>query len=97
VRIACGRQSPQRGGQIFLEVADDGPGVPESEREAIFRRFHRVAGSTVRGSGIGLSLVAGIAQLHRATIETCAGIDDSGFCVRVLFPAVPDENEEHLG
>lgn len=89
VRIACGTQPPQAGGWVFLEVADDGPGVAESEREAIFHRFYRVAGSTVRGSGIGLSLVAGIAQLHGARIETCAGIGERGFCVRVLFPPPP--------
>ncbi|MDP4078816.1 hypothetical protein [Acidovorax sp. A1169] len=42
----------------------------------------------MKGSGIGLSLVAGIAQLHGATISACAGVEGRGFCVRVLFPAV---------
>jgi signal transduction histidine kinase len=51
-------------------------------------RFHRVAGNPMRGSGIGLSLVAGIAELHRAVIETDAGLDGAGFTVRVVFPAV---------
>jgi signal transduction histidine kinase len=90
VRIACGPVEMDQDGatQACLEVADDGPGVPDSEREAIFQRFHRVAGSAVKGSGIGLSLVAGIAQLHGATISTCAGLEGRGFCVRVLFPAV---------
>lgn len=40
----------------------------------------------MKGSGIGLSLVAGIAQLHGARIETGPGLDDRGFGVRVLFP-----------
>ncbi|MEV4779072.1 sensor histidine kinase [Burkholderia sp. LMU1-1-1.1] len=91
VLVSCGYRAAGAPGappQAYLEVADDGPGVPESERAAIFIRFHRVAGNPMRGSGIGLSLVAGIAELHRAVIETGAGLDDAGFRVRVLFPAV---------
>lgn len=84
VRIACGHAE----NQVYLEVADDGPGVPEAERERIFQRFHRLAeGNNGRGSGIGLSLVAAIARLHRAGIVTGAGLDGRGFCVRILFPA----------
>lgn len=83
VRIACGHAE----NQVYLEVADDGPGVPETERERIFQRFHRLAeGKQGRGSGIGLSLVAAIARLHRAGIVTGAGLDGRGFCVRILFP-----------
>jgi signal transduction histidine kinase len=66
-------------------VADDGPGVPLSERQAIFERFYRVEGTSVRGSGIGLSLVAGIAHLHQATIETGDGLEGRGFCIRIVF------------
>jgi signal transduction histidine kinase len=46
-----------------LVVADDGPGVPEKELAAIFHRFHRGPTSTP-GSGLGLSLVAAIAEMH---------------------------------
>lgn len=91
VLVSCGYRAADGPGappQAYLEVADDGPGVPESERAAIFVRFHRVAGNPMRGSGIGLSLVAGIAELHRAVIETDAGLDGAGFTVRVVFPAV---------
>lgn len=86
VKISCGYR--EEGGQrrVCLEVADDGPGVPEAEQQAIFRRFHRIAGNGGRGSGIGLSLVAGIAQLHEAAIETGSGLDGRGFSVRILFP-----------
>ena len=47
----------------------------------------------MKGSGIGLSLVAGIAQLHGATITTCAGLEGRVFCVRLLFPAVQGNGE----
>lgn len=93
VRVSCGLE-PTTGGEekaeeireVYLEVADDGPGVPLSERKAIFERFHRAAGTSARGSGIGLSLVAGIAQLHHATIKTGDGLEGRGFAVRVIFP-----------
>jgi signal transduction histidine kinase len=82
VRIAC---HPRGARHVVLEVADNGPGVPVAEHEAIFRRFYRVAGSGERGSGIGLSLVAGIAALHGADIETGSGIDGTGLTVRIVF------------
>ena len=55
IRIACGHRTTASERRIFLEVSDDGPGVPEEEQTAIFDRFHRVPGSGTRGSGIGLS------------------------------------------
>ena len=91
VLVRCDYMPPAQEGDVptvFLEVADDGPGVPDAEREAIFERFHRVAGTPVRGSGIGLSLVAGIAESHNATIQTGIGLDDRGLMVRVVFPGV---------
>src|SRR3954469_18623163 len=48
-----------------LEVSDTGPGIPEGEREAVLRRFHRVEKSrSAPGFGLGLSLVAAVAKLH---------------------------------
>jgi signal transduction histidine kinase len=86
VKISCSYRLENGKDHVCLEVADNGPGVPEAEHEAIFRRFHRVAGNGGRGSGIGLSLVAGIAQLHEAAIQTGTGLDGQGFSVRILFP-----------
>ena len=53
----------------ILEVEDNGPGIPESEREHVFERFYRILGSNVQGSGLGLSIVREIAQQHEAQIE----------------------------
>ncbi|MES2048253.1 MAG: sensor histidine kinase N-terminal domain-containing protein [Pseudomonadota bacterium] len=52
-----------------LEVEDNGPGIPASERAHIFERFYRILGSNVQGSGLGLSIVREIAQQHDARIE----------------------------
>jgi signal transduction histidine kinase len=98
VRIRCGCAHTDAGPAAHVEVADDGPGVPAGEHDAVFRRFHRVPGNGGRGSGIGLSLVAGIARLHQATITTGTGIDGRGFSVRVQFAATPPcpTTDEHL-
>jgi signal transduction histidine kinase len=53
-------------------VDDDGPGIPEGERQRVFERFARGRGVTAPGSGLGLAVVAQQAELHggRAYAET---------------------------
>ena len=51
-----------------LSVTDSGPGIPESERERVFERFSRLAGQDIEGSGLGLSIVRRIAELHGARL-----------------------------
>jgi len=87
VEVTCSHLVRDDGMHPVLEVVDDGPGVPQSEREAIFERFYRAQGSVVRGSGIGLSLVARIAELHEASIEAGTGTGGVGLRVRVVFAA----------
>jgi signal transduction histidine kinase len=50
-------------GKAFLDVADHGPGIAESERQRLFSPFHRVQGAE-SGSGLGLALVRQIARRH---------------------------------
>lgn len=54
---------------VEFRVADNGPGVPESYREEIFKPFRRLVGREVAGSGLGLSICRRIAELHGATIR----------------------------
>lgn len=68
----------------MLEVEDDGPGIPDSERRSVFARFHRVPGTTGEGSGLGLAIVAEIAAAHNAMVELKTP-DHEGFCVSVRF------------
>lgn len=49
-------------------VEDDGPGVPDGERDRIFEPFTRLDGSEAPGSGLGLALVAQQARHHGATV-----------------------------
>ncbi len=56
-------------GQAVAAISDTGPGIPESEREKVFRRFYRVTDSrSTPGHGLGLAMVAAIANLHQARI-----------------------------
>jgi signal transduction histidine kinase len=51
--------------RLGIQVTDTGPGIPEAERAAALRRFHRVEKCrSTPGSGLGLSLVAAVAKLH---------------------------------
>ena len=57
---------------ILLEVIDQGPGIPRSERKQIFERFYRIENETTRktaGTGLGLYLCKKIAANHQATIS----------------------------
>jgi signal transduction histidine kinase len=60
----------RRDGRPIAEVADTGPGIPESERTNVFKRFYRLERSrSTPGAGLGLALVAAVADLHSARIE----------------------------
>lgn len=64
-----------------LIVADNGPGIPKTETDKVMRRFHRLDDSrTAPGYGLGLSLVAAVADLHRATVT----LEDNGPGLRVV-------------
>jgi len=55
--------------KVIFCVEDNGPGVPDELKERIFERFYRQLGTKVSGSGLGLSIVSQIAQLHQADIQ----------------------------
>ncbi len=72
-------------GEILLEVQDQGPGIPAAEREDALRRFRRLDGAEASGSGLGLSIVTRIVQLHKAQIELADGAEGHGLVVRIRF------------
>ncbi|MBY4868609.1 HAMP domain-containing protein [Burkholderia sp. Bp9017] len=77
------------GATPVLEVADDGPGIPEAERADVWERFYRGEGAqaaTSSGSGLGLSIVKRIAEQHRATVALGTTQGGRGLTVTVRFP-----------
>ena len=67
-----------------VRIVDSGPGIPESSREQVFKRFFRLEESRhTPGNGLGLSLVEAVARLHRADIEIGG---EPGLDVSMAFP-----------
>ena len=73
-------------GSASVTVADKGPGIPPEEREPVTRRLYRLERSrTTPGNGLGLALVAAIAQAHRATLTLSDNAP--GLAATLTFPA----------
>lgn len=79
-------RSGRRGERAFLEVEDNGPGIPTATRERVFERFYRLPGTPGSGCGLGLAIVREIAEVHRATVEL-ADAEHGGLRIGLLFPA----------
>lgn len=73
---------------VAWQVADDGPGIPESQRAVVFAPFHRLSGS-VDGAGLGLTIVERIAHLHGAKVSLETGEAGAGLVVNIVFPPAP--------
>jgi signal transduction histidine kinase len=72
--------------RAVISVSDDGPGIPEDQREAVLQRFHRLEASrTTPGLGLGLPIVTAIAKRHGATLT----LSDAGpgLTAALAFPA----------
>jgi two-component system OmpR family sensor kinase len=91
----------EEGEEAIVEVADDGPGIPEAMRAQVFDRFVRGQGpaDTARGAGtgLGLAIVAAVAESHGGTVE--AGESESGgalFTARIPLARASEANKKPL-
>lgn len=75
----------RRSMDVGLIVEDDGPGVPAALLGRLGDRFFRALGTGREGSGLGLSIVKRIAEIHRAKIEFRVGSSGHGLGVWVTF------------
>lgn len=83
VEITTGMQD----GHAFVEVADNGIGIPERDRERVFERFYRVDKSRskqIGGTGLGLSIVKHGAAFHNAHVALQSR-EGEGTTVRITF------------
>ncbi len=78
-----------RDGHGVLAVADDGPGIPEADRERVFERFTRLdaaRGAGTGGTGLGLAIAREIVERHGGTIRVDPDRDDGARLV-IELPA----------
>ena len=68
-----------------LSVSDNGAGIPEQERDKVIERFYRPLGTQASGSGLGLSIVKRIAEIHHASLQMEQAENGKGLRVTVCF------------
>jgi two-component system, OmpR family, sensor histidine kinase TctE len=87
VTLRCGLEqiAAQEPGRAFVEVEDDGPGVPVLERERIVERFYRVKGTQGDGNGLGLAIADEIARVHQSQLRFATGAGGRGLRVSMWF------------
>jgi two-component system sensor histidine kinase TctE len=84
VTVRCCKQ----GSKSIIEVEDNGPGIPSSERELVFERFYRRAAFTsIPGSGLGLAIVREVAHGLEGTVKIDVPSTGQGCLVQVECPA----------
>lgn len=71
------------GGDLVIDVEDDGPGIPPAQRDRIFDRFTRGGRTDGGGTGLGLAIARWVIELHRGSIA----VADPGSRIRVILPA----------
>ncbi len=91
VRLEVERVAPDK---IRFAVHDDGPGIPEQERERIFERFHRTDPARTRsagGAGLGLAIVRAIAEAHAGQVRARGTPSGRGARVELVLPGFAPE------
>lgn len=77
------------GSFCVIEIKDNGPGIPESAQERVFRLFQTLTNSVRSGSGIGLSLAKRLVESHGGRIELIAKDGQRGTTFVVYWPRYP--------
>ncbi len=94
IRLSSGLEMPRPGRQarVWLRVADNGPGIPESAREQIFQPFFTTKADGL-GTGLGLSVSQAIMREHGGSLV----LEDSmeGACFRLSLPLTGQDDEAH--
>ncbi|RKP49608.1 ATP-binding protein [Pararobbsia silviterrae] len=74
---------------IWIEVVDNGPGIPELELERVFDRFYRGSETAEQGSGLGLAIARQVASRHRAVLALANNAGRRGLTARVTGLGIP--------
>ena len=73
---------------LSIEVTDQGPGIPEKDRENVFDMFYRIdqGDQQIAGTGLGLAICRGIVEAHGGAIKTEPGLHGAGTCIIIHLP-----------
>ncbi|HEX5364661.1 MAG TPA: ATP-binding protein [Gallionella sp.] len=74
-------------GHPCLSVCDNGPGIAKADLDRIAERFYRPVGTSASGSGLGLSIVKRIAEIHAAELKISPRENGKGLDISVIFNA----------
>jgi two-component system sensor histidine kinase TctE len=90
VTLRCGLRTVtgQATSQAYVEVEDDGPGVPPEERSRMLERFYRLPGSPGDGNGLGLAIADEIARVHHSPLQIATGAHGRGLRLTLLLEPV---------
>ncbi len=96
LRVEDNEEKKER--QVIIDVSDDGAGIPAEALPHLFERFYRTDVSRSRasgGSGLGLSIVKGLVESHRGSIDVSSTVGE-GSCFTVTLPAAdqPEDFEQ---
>ena len=89
ITLRCGQERVAGAELAWIGVEDDGPGIPDDERDRVLQRFYRLQGSAGEGNGLGLAIADEIARAHHTQLQLRTGPGGRGLCVRVAFAAAP--------
>jgi two-component system sensor histidine kinase TctE len=86
ITVRCGSSAAG----AWLEVEDNGPGIPPAERPAALQRFRRGGKATGTGTGLGLAIAADIAARHGGILQLLDAHTPPGLRVRLSLPPLPE-------
>lgn len=80
-------KASQSEGRLCIDILDQGPGIPEADREKVFDMFFTVRQRDTReGSGLGLAICSGVIQAHGGEVLALGNPGGQGACIRLLLP-----------
>ena len=82
----------QQGADVKLAITDEGPGIPQGEREKIFDLFYRVGEGDRRpsGTGLGLAIVRGFVEAHGGQVRATSGPGGLGTTIEMSLPVATE-------
>jgi signal transduction histidine kinase len=80
---------PPANGKVSIQIEDDGPGIPQAQREELFTRGKRLDTTGKPGTGLGLAIVRDVAEIYGGTVKLDESEDLGGLLITLSLPEAP--------